>query len=207
MMENFAEKMTGQCPQKLKWIVAATQENGIGINGNLPWRLVNDMKFFAHVTEFHGRSDMYGNTDTEKPWNVCIMGRKTWISIPPKFRPLKGRMNIVLSRQSFQNEENVVFVKTFEEALDWIQENQVSITWVIGGAQLYKLSLPYTDQIFLTRVSNESKVECDTFLDLDLKKFRRLSDIEYTELLGKTAPIGVLHEKEYEYEFQIWNKL
>jgi dihydrofolate reductase len=199
--------MTVQYPRNLKWIVAATSENGIGINGNLPWRLSHDMHFFTHLTRFYGRSELFGEEqDDSKPWNACIMGRKTWESIPPKFRPLPGRINIVLSRTTFENLPNVVFVKTLEEALEWVQQNHVSTTWVIGGAQLYKLALPYTDQIYLTRVRKDSEIRCDTFLDFDLSAFDRVSDEQYLGYLGKNAPTGVHNEKGFDYEFQIWNR-
>ena len=73
-------------------IVAACGKSlGIGNNGQLPWRLRKEMKHFASLTS------------TTKDPNLCnavIMGRKTWESIPVKFRPLKNRLNVILSRQS-----------------------------------------------------------------------------------------------------------
>ncbi len=73
-------------------IVAATLSNGIGIiqgsSGTLPWRLPKEMAFFARATT-------YAPAGTR---NAVIMGRRTWESIPSKFRPLKDRVNVVLSR-------------------------------------------------------------------------------------------------------------
>jgi dihydrofolate reductase len=74
-------------------IVAATLSNGIGAAGRLPWRLSKEMGYFAKVTSFVPEQER-GST----PRNSVIMGRKTWDSIPPKFRPLKDRVNIVVSR-------------------------------------------------------------------------------------------------------------
>ena len=77
---------------KFNLIVAACGNSfGIGYNGELPWRLRSEMKYFAQTTS--------KVTDPNKR-NAVIMGRKTWESIPPKFKPLKNRFNIVLSHQA-----------------------------------------------------------------------------------------------------------
>ena len=73
---------------RLTIIIAATKANGIGVNNTLPWHLRNDMKYFAQVT----------SNAADGQQNAVIMGRKTWESIPKKFRPLSNRYNIVLSR-------------------------------------------------------------------------------------------------------------
>ena len=76
---------------KFNLIVAACGKSlGIGNNGQLPWRLQSEMKHFATTTK---------TTQDPGKQNAVIMGRKTWESIPLKFRPLKNRLNIVLSRQ------------------------------------------------------------------------------------------------------------
>lgn len=97
-------------------IVAATLSNGIGKNGGLPWRLPGEMKYFQRgkpiylnwIAPMHTEtaadmavtlgSGSLSDNDRE-PVNAVIMGRKTWESIPPKFRPLAGRRNLVVSRQ------------------------------------------------------------------------------------------------------------
>lgn len=93
----------------LTLIVAALSNGGIGQNGSLPWRIPGDMRYFQLVTSFMGRrpgsayplpADQAGSTSDLAPLNVVIMGRKTWDSIPPKFRPLKDRLNVVLSRNN-----------------------------------------------------------------------------------------------------------
>ena len=75
---------------RLTIIVAATKLNGIGQNGNLPWRLAKEMKYFAQVT----------TQAPEGQRNAVIMGRNTWESIPSKFRPLPNRLNVVVSRNA-----------------------------------------------------------------------------------------------------------
>lgn len=80
-------------------IVAATLHNGIGATGRLPWRLPNEMAYFAKVTTGTPATSE-ANAGEKAGKNVVIMGRTTWESIPTKFRPLKGRINIVLSRSA-----------------------------------------------------------------------------------------------------------
>ena len=76
----------------LNVIVAATIENGIGVSNSnsMPWKLSNELKFFAKVTST--------KLETQEDPNVVIMGRKVWDSIPQKFKPLRNRQNVVLSR-------------------------------------------------------------------------------------------------------------
>jgi hypothetical protein len=74
-------------------IVAATEELGIGLKSNLPWRIPKDMAFFKHATTVVPET-----LQASQVQNAVIMGRVTWESIPPKFRPLDNRFNIVVSR-------------------------------------------------------------------------------------------------------------
>jgi dihydrofolate reductase len=80
--------MPSPLPQ-LTLVVAATLSNGIGTKGNLPWKLSREMAYFAKVTR-------EGGPRSSSP-NAVIMGRKTWESIKPQYRPLKGRLNVVIS--------------------------------------------------------------------------------------------------------------
>jgi dihydrofolate reductase len=166
-------------------IVAATRSMGIGLRGSLPWQgLKNEMAYFARVTS---SSPVPGET------NAVIMGRKTWQSIPPKFRPLKNRVNVVISRNpnaaDLENDggnfwgpyvagslEAAVellrgeFPKGHMEGVD--SEDQalcIGKIFVIGGAEAYKaaLSVPETRRILLTRIRSDT--ECDTFFPLDLR--------------------------------------
>lgn len=75
-------------------IVCATAQNGIGRAGQLPWRLPTDMRFFKHATT------LVPPSQTPSVRNVVLMGRKTWESIPARFRPFAGRLNIVISRST-----------------------------------------------------------------------------------------------------------
>lgn len=76
---------------ELTLVVAATLTNGIGLKGGLPWRMPREMAYFAKVTT--------STAGAGRAKNAVIMGRKSWESIPQKFRPLKDRLNVVISRQ------------------------------------------------------------------------------------------------------------
>lgn len=75
--------------KRVSMIAAACQGNGIGFKGSLPWRLKNEMAYFTRITS---------ETKDVGKKNAVIMGRKSWDSIPPKYRPLPGRVNVVISR-------------------------------------------------------------------------------------------------------------
>lgn len=78
---------------RLTLIAAATQSNGIGASGGLPWKLKGEMAYFRAATSYVPEADSQRGLR-----NAVVMGRNTWESIPKKFRPLKDRVNIVVSR-------------------------------------------------------------------------------------------------------------
>jgi len=143
-------------------IVAATKNLGIGQKGKLPWRLKKDMDFFKSITSI---------TQDPKKMNCCIMGRKTYFSIPQKFRPLQQRINIVLSRnpsKDLQSEvgEQVFICSSLEEALEYISNrlrDVVESVFVIGGSEVYSEAIQNQSckSILFTLIHNE--FECDTF--------------------------------------------
>jgi dihydrofolate reductase len=123
-------------------IVAMDKNRLIGRNGRLPWRLPDDMKWFREQT-------------MGKP---MVMGRKTFESIPDRFRPLPGRHNIVLTRQRDTRQrdyeaEGVTVVHTIEAAL--AAAGAVDEIVVIGGADLYGQLLPQTKRLYLTLIDAE----------------------------------------------------
>ena len=135
-------------------IVAASTNNAIGIGGDLPWRLSDDLKRFKAVT-------------MGKP---IVMGRKTWDSIG---RPLPGRQNIVVTRQPEFSAEGCDVVASVAEAI--AIAGDVDEVMVIGGSQIYELALPLADRIYLTRVHAE--VEGDAFFPaVDESRWRLSSD-------------------------------
>jgi dihydrofolate reductase len=117
-------------------LVVACAENGvIGANGTLPWgRLEGDLPRFKHLT-------------MGKP---CIMGRKTWDSLPKK--PLPGRTNIVVTRNSAFAADRAVRAASFEDALALASAENPAAIMVIGGAEIFAAALPYATTIELTVV-------------------------------------------------------
>lgn len=111
-------------------VAAVSENNGIGINNQLPWHLPNDLKFFKKITT--------GGT--------IIMGRKTFESIG---KPLPNRENIVVTTQKDFTAEGCIIVHSFDEALKKSTRDNV---FIVGGGELFKCTLPLTNTIYLTRV-------------------------------------------------------
>jgi dihydrofolate reductase len=129
----------------LSLIAALTKNHVIGKNNDLPWHLPDDMKYFMNTTKGH----------------VVIMGRKNYDSLPPKFKPLKDRHNIVISAQPNYAAPGAIVVDSWEKALAEATRNTAinSEVFVIGGAQIYNLAMPTANRLYLT--------EIDTTLDGD----------------------------------------
>lgn len=129
-------------------IVAVDECSGIGKGGQVPWRLPREMAYFAEKTT--------KTSDTSKR-NAVLMGRKVWESIPKKWRPLKGRLNVVLSRTIADIiDENVIVARSFQDAVGLLQQmDDIETIWNIGGSEVYRagLSSPYLHQLYITRVS------------------------------------------------------
>ncbi|XP_013409720.1 dihydrofolate reductase-like [Lingula anatina] len=121
---------------KLNLVVAMCNNRGIGINGQLPWRLRGDMNFFKKITS--------ETKDPEKK-NAVIMGRKTWFSIPEKFRPLANRINVVLSREMKDSPDGAHLSRSLEDALSLLStpplSDKVESLFVIGGSAIYEVDL------------------------------------------------------------------
>lgn len=189
-------------------LAAAVPSLGIGLNGTLPWHLPRELAYFRAATSGH----------------VVIMGRKTWDSIPAKFRPLKNRYNIVISRTLTPNTfegTGVEFVTSLTDALSLARASRPDDhIFVIGGAQLYQaaMKLKDTKNVLLTEVHGDAgkEIECDTFLsdfqwhesgkplgsDWSKRTYEELQKF----LPGVDIPKGTNHENSYEYEFTLWTR-
>jgi dihydrofolate reductase len=135
-------------------IVAASENNVIGAAGDLPWRLSDDLKRFKAIT-------------MGKP---IVMGRKTWDSIG---RPLPGRQNIIITRQTGFTADGCDIVTSKDEAIA-VTVNAAEVM-VIGGSQVYDLFLPDAKRLYLTRVHAE--VEGDAFFpEINGSEWRLVND-------------------------------
>lgn len=119
-----------------KAIAALAENRVIGVNGKIPWRLPDDLRFFREHTT--------GNT--------VLMGRKTWDSLG---RPLPGRRNVIVSRTLIPGADSVpgaIVVPDLDAAAALPPAGDI---WVIGGAEIYALALPRCQELYLTEVAGQ----------------------------------------------------
>lgn len=178
------------------------------MNGTLPWpQLRKEMGYFARVTKRVSPQ----STNRSKKVNAVLMGRKTWDSIPPKFRPLKDRLNVVITRNTaaFQTSESSgiegpIIASGILDALRQIEgRDDVDRVFVIGGASIYQtaLELPQTNRVLLTKI--EEEYECDTFFSQNLEEstvWRKAARSELEEWAGEEVQ-DVVEEKGVRFSF------
>lgn len=203
---------------KLSLVVAMSNTSGgIGINGQIPWRLPKDMKHFAKVTSF---------TKNQNKMNAVIMGRLTWQSIPKQFRPLPNRLNVIISSvlqdvndcgaKDGADLSKVLICKSFEDAFNVINRDfsdKIENIYAIGGAQIYKKSLEFPasflDKIYLTQVYTDAK--CDVFMQPRnfLDSFRKVQDVG-DDKENYNVEFNVMQKDEksgLEYCFEVYQKI
>ncbi len=163
----------------ISMIAALSKNKVIGRNNDLPWKLPDDMKYFMETTKGHH----------------AIMGRKNYDSIPPKFKPLPQRTNIVVTRQSDFNAPGCIVVDSVGKGLEIAKRNQEPEAFIIGGAEIYKLGLPHADRLYLTEIN--AVIEGDTY-------FPSFDDSQWIE----TSRIH--HDRDerhaYSFDFVIYDK-
>lgn len=150
-------------------IVAVDRDFGIGKGGFLPWDLPGEIKHFKDVT-----TALYNGHQ-----NALIMGRKTWESIPSKFRPLPKRLNVVLTRQKASIvAAGVLSAANLDEALHLVSGGPCGKVFVIGGAELFKKAIDHSSchEIYLTQI--QSSFDCDCFFPSLPAGFRETSRSE-----------------------------
>jgi dihydrofolate reductase len=158
-------------------VVAAGSNNVIGKDNHLLWCLPNDMRYFKNVT-----------------WGMpVVMGRKTFESLG---KPLKGRKNIVITRQSGWSAEGTIPVKSLDDAQFLVKNMDVKEMMVIGGGEIYKMAFDKAKRIYLTRVDMEE--EGDTYFPpIDTNHWKMVSKKDN----------AVDEKNNYAHSFQIWEKI
>lgn len=158
-------------------IAAASENNVIGNNNQLPWHLPTDMKYFKNTT-----------------WGMpVIMGRKTFESMNNE--PLPGRMNIVFTMQKDYKANGAAVVNDWKDAMFVANDGDCKEVFVIGGGEIYKEAIDKADRIYMTRV--HATVEGDAFFpEIDEKKWKLISK--------RDCPADEKHK--YSYTFEIWKK-
>ncbi|KAH0361178.1 Peroxin-3, partial [Aureobasidium melanogenum] len=227
----------------LTLIVATTAKNGIGKNGTLPWPMLKkEMAYFARVTkrvpgaasmpdtsmlaetssQLSDSSEVAASANIQPPQNVVVMGRKTWESIPPKFRPLPQRTNVVISRSEKLEGvgEDVVVGDSISSALSTLtakakegQAAPLGRVFIIGGGAIYKqaLEMEQAKSILLTRV--EGEWDCDTDFPIDVEAeqgWTRRQKGDLDEFAGEDVQEAQEEEvkgNKVRYEFRLYERV
>ena len=160
----------------LSLLVAASENNVIGKDNQLPWHLPNDLKYFKNLT-----------------WGMPIlMGRKTFDSIG---KPLPGRKSIVITRNTDWQYEGVDVVHSIEDAIQKAKAFGVKEIFVIGGAEIFKTSLPNANRIYLTRIHHH--FDGDVF-------FPQILEDEWSLISSRFCEAD--EKNKYQHTYQVWEK-
>ncbi len=117
-------------------IWAQGNDGVIGRDNTIPWRVPEDARHFRERTTGH----------------PVVMGRRTWDSLPERFRPLPNRMNVVLTSDRAWTAEGAVVVHDLTDALRRAADADPDLTVVMGGAQIYTATMPFADLLFVTEI-------------------------------------------------------
>ena len=164
---------------KIALIAALDRNRVIGRNNDLPWRLPDDMKYFMETTMGH----------------PVIMGRRNFDSIPPKYRPLPGRTNIVLTRKNNFDAPGFLVAHHPDEALAMAREKEEKEIFIIGGAEVYSLFMNQADFLYLTEI--DAAVSGDTF-------FPKINSEEWIEISRRHHSADERHA--YSFDFVVYER-
>lgn len=166
-------------------VVAADRNGGIGQRGDLPWpKLKADLRFLREKT----------STAAAGKQNAVIMGRKTWESVPARFRPLPGRLNVVISRQELDLGEQAIGARSLDDSLNRAAlRDDVDRLFVIGGAEIFRQAFahPRCRDVYLTRI--DAVYDSDAHIPV-------LDDFELAETLERHHDAGV------DYRMERWRR-
>jgi dihydrofolate reductase len=151
-------------------ILAKDLMNGLSKNGHIPWKSKTDMKFFYNTTKN----------------NVVIMGKNTYYSLPEHIRPLKNRLNIVLTRQVIVEKQidNLLFTNELELDREKLLADYPFLKldfkiFIIGGNQIYEKYIPLCHTVWLTQI--KENYSCDLIFDEKLLNPFQIKQIEYED--------------------------
>lgn len=160
----------------ISFIVAADENNLMGKGNQLPWTLPNDMRYFKNQT-----------------WGMTvIMGRKTLESLG---KPLQGRKNIVVTRNKEWKKDGVEVTHSIDEAIERAKNTGANEIFIIGGAEIFKESLPLASRIYLTRIHH--RFEGDVY-------FPEFSTHEWN--LMKRHFCTADEKNKYAHTFEVWER-
>ncbi|XP_058455512.1 dihydrofolate reductase [Malaya genurostris] len=183
--------------KKFSLIVAVCENGGIGIKGDLPWKLKQELKHFSRITKRIANSNKR---------NAIIMGRKTYFGVPATKRPLPERLNIILTRNPCSNDypSEVVVCTSMQEALSKLGEpplvDEIENIWIVGGTAVYKEAMcsPQCHRIYLTEI--KQKFECDAFFPEITNDFKLVTN-------DTDIPTEVQEENGIKYQYKIYEKV
>jgi dihydrofolate reductase len=166
-------------------VVAADRANGIGKDNDLPWpRLKTDLKHFREVT----------STAAPGRRNAVLMGRRTWDSVPEKYRPLPDRLNIVITRGAPPVPDGVLVAGSLDDALNRAcLAPDVDQVFVVGGGTIYAQAFEHVRcrDVYLTRI--DAELDCDAFIPDVHERFELAETLE-----------GGVHEAGLDYRIERW---
>ena len=146
-------------------MAAVAQGDVIGLDNAIPWRIREDMQRFRALTLGH----------------PVVMGRRTWDSLPDRFRPLPGRRNVVVTRNGAWHENGADSAGSLDDALRLL--DGAPHVFVIGGGELYAHALPFADELLLTEI--DADAEGDTlFPQWDRAAFEETSREQHVSETG-----------------------
>lgn len=161
----------------IKLIYATNIDRIMGRNGRLPWYIPEDLKHFQQLTV----------------GCPVIMGSRTWESLPGKQRPLKNRMNIVLTRNEHVKYPGAIIKHSLEEALQEAKTMNSKDIWIIGGANVLKQSMKLAETLHVTVINNKISGDVKSPV-IDLEVFK----LTHQEPMRKSGM--------YNYQFLTYNK-
>lgn len=155
----------------LRLIYARAANGTIGRGNAMPWHLPEDLAHFKQLT--------LGAT--------VVMGRKTWDSLPPRFRPLPGRANIVVTRQADWRADGAQRAASLDEALGIARANG-DAAWIMGGAQIYAQALPLADGVEVTEIHQD--FDGDAFAPVLGPEWREVARSPVQQSAGSGLPFS-----------------